>query len=216
MEIPDKIDDRDFIFSKYGVYINVDSRGYTVRGTVEFPKNEYYLISDELNPSLVTSFTSSFSEMQVIGSGSGLMSNQITSNNFLNTYRGSLNSGYSDRHLSKFKRVGTRSSIKAMSVNRSYTINGVKTNKPSTISYQTYTKGENNSNTTINRDGLLNGSSPIITIPGFLQLDIESDNFNKYGILTGSAQYPNSLFIQLPLTCSTCNSASLPQLIMNL
>jgi hypothetical protein len=133
-----------------------------------------------------------------------------------NIYRGEMNSGYSQRHLSKFVRVGSRAKYQAVS-GSFYTVrNGVKLVAPGKLSYYTYTKGQNDHTTTVNRKGLPNGSSPIITIPGYLAVDIESDNFPKYGTLTGSVGAPNSLFIQQPLTCSACVSASMNMYIMNL
>ena len=127
-----------------------------------------------------------------------------------------MSSGYSQRHLSKFIRVGSR--LKRQAVSGSYYVinNGIKTLANGKLSYYTYTKGQNDYTTTVNRQGLPNGSSPIISIPGYLSVDIESDNFPKYGILTGSIGSPNSLFIQQPLTCSTCTSASMNMYIMNL
>jgi hypothetical protein len=214
-EIKDKVDNRDFIFAKYGKDVNVGSNGYNVRDTVIYPENDYYQSTN--NNGKVATFTSSYYAVQSIGSGSGQLNNQITGSTSLkNIYRGDMNSGYSQRHLSKFVRVGTRSKHQAIS-GSFYTINnGIKSIAPGKLSYYTYTKGQNDYTTTVNRQGLPNGSSPIITIPGFLSVDIESDNFPKYGTLTGSIGSPNSLFIQQPLTCSTCTSASMNMYIMNL
>jgi len=203
-EIKDRIDDRDFIYCKYGKYINLDSNGLNIRNTINFPTVENYQLIN--NNGQITTFSSSYNTVQIIGSGSGLLINQITGSNFLrNYYYGTNGDGYSSRHLSKFKKIGTR--------DRKQIISSLYNNK---IIYSTYIKGQNTSLTTVNRKGLPNGSSPIISIPGFLSVDIESDNFTKYGFLTGSIQYPNSLFVQLPLTCSTCISASLNTYIMNL
>jgi hypothetical protein len=214
-EIKDKVDNRDFIFAKYGKYVNVGANGYNVRDTVIYPENDYYQSRND-NGKVVT-FTSSYYAVQSIGSGSGKLNNQITGSTSLkNIYRGDMNSGYSQRHLSKFVRVGTRSKYQAVS-GSFYTINnGIKSIAPGKLSYYTYTKGQNDYTTTVNRKGLPNGSSPIITIPGYLAVDIESDNFPKYGVLTGSTGAPNSLFIQQPLTCSACVSASMNNYIMNL
>jgi hypothetical protein len=214
-EIKDKVDNRDFIFAKYGKYVNVGTNGYNVRDTVIYPENDHYQSRND-NGKVVT-FTSSYYAVQSIGSGSGQLNNQITGSYSLkNIYRGEMNSGYSQRHLSKFVRVGSRAKYQAVS-GSFYTIrNGVKLVAPGKLSYYTYTKGQNDYTTTVNRKGLPNGSSPIITIPGYLAVDIESDNFPKYGTLTGSVGAPNSLFIQQPLTCSTCVSASMNMYIMNL
>ena len=215
-EVKDVVDDRDFIYSKYGKYIYVDSNGYNVRNVIKYPTNDYYLSTNNTGSATVI-FTSSYNLIQPIGSGSGELSNQITGSNSLkNLYSGSTGTGYSERHLSKFIRVGSRVKKQAVSGSFYKIVNGIKLISPGALNYYTYVKGQNDSTTTVNRQGLPNGSSPIITIPGFLSVDIESDNFPKYGQLTGSAGAPNSLFVQLPLTCSTCTSASLNNYIMNL
>lgn len=214
-EIKDRVDDRDFIFAKYGKYVYVDNNGYSIRNTIKYPTYDYYQSVN--NDSKITTFTASYSTIQIIGSGSGLNVNQITGSSSLPIiYSGSFGSGYSQRHLSKFVRVGTR--VKKQSVSGSkYTIlNGVKTITNGRLTYYPYTKGQNTNLTTVNRNGLPNGSSPIITIPGFLSVDMESDNFPIYGTLTGSSGNPTGLFLPLPLTCSTCTSASLNTYIMNL
>jgi len=215
-EVKDAVDDRDFIFAKYGknVYVNVD--GYHVRDIVKYPTNDYYISTNNTGSSTVI-FSSSYDLIQSIGSGSGELPNQITGSNSLKSvYSGSMGSGYSERHLSKFVRVGTRVKKQAVSGSFYKIINGIKLVSTGALTYYTYVKGQNDISTTVNRQGLPNGSSPIITIPGFLSVDIESDNFPKYGTLTGSVGAPNSLFVQLPLTCSTCTSASLNNYIMNL
>jgi hypothetical protein len=209
------VDDRDYIYAKYGKYVFVNSNGYNIRNTVNYPTKDYYTLKN--NVSDVATFTSSYDTIQIIGSGSGFVSNQTTGSRYLkNIYSGSLGSGYSHRHLSKFVKVGTRVKRIAVSGSRYNISNGIKTIKNGSITYYTYTKGSNSSITTVNRDGLPNGSSPIITIPGFLSVDIESDNFPIYGTLTGSIDSPNSIFVRQPLTCSTCTSASLNNYIMNL
>lgn len=215
-EIKDVVDDRDFIFAKFGKNVYVDSNGYNVRNVVKYPTDEYYLSTNNTGSAVIV-FTSSYDIIQSIGSGSGALTNQITGSNSLNNlYSGSTGNGYSQRHLSKFIRVGSRVKKQAVSGSFYKIVNGIKLLAPGALNYYTYVKGQNDSTTTVNRQGLPNGSSPIITIPGFLSVDIESDNFPKYGELTGSAGAPNSLFVQLPLTCSTCTSASLNNYIMNL
>lgn len=215
-EIKDVVDDRDFIFAKFGKNVYVDSNGYNVRNVVKYPTDEYYLSTNNTGSAVIV-FTSSYDLIQSIGSGSGALTNQITGSNSLNNlYSGSTGNGYSQRHLSKFIRVGSRVKKQAVSGSFYKIVNGIKLLAPGALNYYTYVKGQNDSSTTVNRQGLPNGSSPIITIPGFLSVDIESDNFPKYGELTGSAGAPNSLFVQLPLTCSTCTSASLNNYIMNL
>lgn len=213
-EIKDRVDDRDFIFSKYGKYINIDTTGFNIRNVINFPTVDTYQ-SINNNGKIVT-FSASYNSVQVIGSGSGLIKNQLTGSNTLKTfYNGVNNGGYSSRHLSKIKKVGTRDRKQIIQCDN-YEKNGTVNFLNNTIIYSTYIKGQNTNLTTVNRDGLPNGSSPIISIPGFLQVDIDSDNFSKYGTLTGSIQYPNSIFVQQPLTCSTCTSASLNNYIMNL
>jgi len=215
-EVKDIVDDRDFIFAKYGKNVYVNSNGYNVRNVVKYPTNDYYLSTNNTGSTTVT-FTSSYDLIQSIGSGSGELSNQITGSRSLkNLYSGSSGNGYSERHLSKFVRVGSRVKKQAVSGSFYKIVNGIKLVSNGALTYYTYVKGQNDASTTVNRKGLPNGSSPIITIPGFLSVDIESDNFPKYGTLTGSAGAPNSLFVQQPLTCSTCTSASLNNYIMNL
>ena len=208
-EIKDVIDDRDFIYSKYGKYINVDSNGYSVRDVVKVGKNDYYQLLNN-NGKLVT-FTSSFDQVQVIGSGS------ITGSSYLkNYYKGELNSGYSNRHLSKFSFVGSRVKYQALSGSKSSLINGLKLSTTGSVTYYTYVKGRNDKNSTVNRKGITNNSDPVITIPGFLSLNIQTNNSPAYGDTTGSIGNTDSLFVQLPLTASLQTSASLERYIMNL
>jgi hypothetical protein len=95
-------------------------------------------------------------------------------------------------------------------------LSGLKLNTKGDIAYYTYIKGKNDKNSTVNRKGVTNGSSPVITIPGFLSLNIETNNAPSYGDTTGSISSTDSLFIQLPLTASLLTSASLERYIMNL
>jgi hypothetical protein len=214
-EIKDRVDDRDFIFAKYGKYIYINESGYNVRDTIKYPSHDYYQSVN--NDSKVITFKSSYDTIQIIGSGSGLTSNQVTGSKSLPLiYNGSFGSGYSHRHLSKFVRIGTRVKKQVVSGSKYAIINGVKTLTNGKLSYYPYTKGRNTRLTTVNRKGLPNGSSPIISVPGFLSVDIENDNFPIYGTLTGSIDNPTGLFLPLPLTCSTCTSASLNTYIMNL
>jgi hypothetical protein len=214
-EIKDRVDDRDFIFAKYGKYIYINESGYNVRDTIKYPSHDHYQsVNSDGN---VITFKSSYDTIQIIGSGSGLTSNQVTGSKSLPLiYNGSFGSGYSHRHLSKFVRIGTRVKKQVVSGSKYTIINGVKTLTNGKLSYYPYTKGRNTRLTTVNRKGLPNGSSPIISVPGFLSVDIENDNFPIYGTLTGSIDNPTGLFLPLPLTCSTCTSASLNTYIMNL
>ena len=210
LEIKDVIDSRDFIYAKYGKYVYVDSNGYNVRDTVNVGKKDYYQSVN--NTGFVVTFTSSFNEVQVIGSGS------VTGSKYLkNYYKGAaFNSGYSNRHLSKFSFVGSRTQYQALSSSKTQLVNGLKLNNGGNITYYTYTKGKNDKNTTVDRSGITNGSEPVITIPGFLSLNIETNNAPAYGDTTGSIGSPDSLFTQLPLTASLQTSASLERYIMNL
>ncbi len=251
LEIKDTIDDRDFIYAKYGKYVYVDPNGYNVRDTVNVARNDYYQSVN--NNGIVVTFTSSFDEVQVIGSGSGYSLNtsgtagtagssgtsgtagssgtsgtsgtsnyigfnvQVTGSKYLkNYYKGVFNTGYSNRHLSKFSFVGSRAKYQAISGSKTQLVNGLKLRSKGDITYYTYIKGKNDQNSTVNRDGVTNGSAPVITIPGFLSLNIETNNAPIYGDTTGSIGNPDSLFIQLPLTASLLTSASLERYIMNL
>jgi len=208
-EIPDKVDDRDFMFARYGKNVFVNSNGFNIRNTYNVPANEYYQLVN--NNGRVVGFTSSFYRVESIGSGS------VTgSAGFTNRYYGVQNSGYSQRHLSKLSLAGSRYSYTAVSGSNFSINNGVKTFSPAKLTYYPYVKGKNDSTTTINRQGLTNGSSPVITIPGFLSLTVSSSNFPVYGTITGSANSPDSLFQAVPLTASMDNSASLNMYIMNL
>lgn len=213
--IEDRIDNRDFIYSKYGKFVNMDSDGFKVRDNILYHSNDYYsLLNDN---SKIIKFTASYNQVQSIGSGSGFIYNQVTGSKYLlNKYSGSLNNGYSNRHLSKFIRVGTRESKRAISGSKYTITNGVKIKSSPKFGYYIYTKGLNTPETTVNRQGVLNGSLPVIQINGFLNVDIESNNFSVYGVLTGSAGNPTNLLTKLPLTCSTCTSASLNNYIKNL
>ena len=133
-----------------------------------------------------------------------------------NYYKGVFNTGYSNRHLSKFTFVGSRTKYQAVSGSKTQLLNGLKLSSKGDITYYTYIKGKNDKNSTVNREGVTNGSSPVITIPGFLSLNIETNNAPSYGDTTGSIGSTDSLFTQLPLTASLLTSASLERYIMNL
>lgn len=275
LEIKDKVDDRDFIYCKYGKVVNINDNGFVIRETPLVESSDYYqLVNNKIkNPIInngsngtsgtagssgsggvsggevsnyICTFTSSYSKVEIVGSGSGYtflpngssgtsgtggssgtggtsivgFGKQVTGSRVLrNLYTGENNSGYSRRHLSKFTFAGSRSNYIAISGSNYSIISGVKlknTPQTSRITYYKYTKSKNDTSSTVNRQGINNGSSPIIIIPGFLSVDIESNNFNKFGYLTGSIGSPNSIFVQQPITCSTCASASLKNYIMNL
>lgn len=233
-EVKDVIDDRDFIYAKYGKFVNVETNGFTVRDVVNIPSKDYYQ-SQNNNGKFVT-FTSSYSTVQTLGSGSGELGryitsgtggssgtagvvgvSQVTGSKYLkNYYKGENNTGYSKRHLSKFTFIGSRNRYQAVSSSKFVINNGVKTNTNGLINYYTYVKGKNDKSTTVNRRGLPNNSDPVITIPGFLSLNILTNNSDTYGDTTGSIGDTDSLFIELPLTASLQTSASLERYIMNL
>jgi len=208
-EIPSSIDDRDFIYAKYGKYIDVDSNGFHIRNTYNVSDNDYYQMRND-NGQIVT-FTASFDRVSIVGSGSVTGSSALT-----NIYRGIGNSGYSERHLSKQTFAGSRDTYTAVSGSNFVIINGVKRFAPAKLNFYTYIKGKNDSSTTVNRKGVPNGSSPVTTIPGYLSLNISSSNSPIYGTTTGSVGDPNNLFVPLPLTASMETSASLEEYIMNL
>ena len=210
-EIPPAYDDRDYVYSKYGKDVGVDNDGPYIRDLAKINQNDYYLMTNNKLPSVV-GFTSSYFKVTPIGSGS------ITGSSvYSNLYKGDLNSGYSKRHLSKFVFAGSRTKYRALSGSIYKISNGVKIDKSkASLTYYTYTKGKNDYTRTVNRSGLPNGSSPIITIPGYLSLQVTSSTFPKYGTLTGSVASPQSIFVQQPLTASIYTSASLNMYIMNL
>lgn len=208
-EIPDKVDDRDFIYSKFGKYINFNKNRFINKTNYDVLTYNYYQTIDTLGKLRI--FTSSFNRVESIGSGS------ITSSSYFDTiYYGDNKSGYSQRHLSKISRPGSRQSYMAVSSSYFDIINGIKKFVGNKTKYYTYIKGKNDSKTTVNRQGLLNQSSPVISIPGFLNLRLSSSNFTQNGTLTGSIQSPNSIFKPVPITASLENSSSLNELIMNL
>ena len=204
-EIPSSIDDRDFIYSKYGKYINITDDGFISQSSYLVPGNEYYQMMN--NDGNYVTFSSSFNKVTLTN---------LETSTFKNVYRGYQNSGYSQNHLSKQSLVGSPQSYVAVSGSHYKIVNGVKTFAPGKLQFYTYIKGRNDSSTTINRSGDLNGTNPVITIPGYLSLNISSSNSPQYGTLTGSITSPKSLFVPLPLTASMETSASLEEYIMNL
>jgi hypothetical protein len=128
-----------------------------------------------------------------------------------------MDSGYSKRHLSKFVFAGSRNRYRAVSGSITRITNGVKLDKSAgSLTYYQFTKGKNDYSRTVNRSGLPNGSLPVISIPGFLSMEVTSSTFPKYGVLTGSVGKPKSIFVQLPITASIYTSSSLDMYIMNL
>lgn len=283
-EIKDRVDERDFIFSKFGKFCNLETNGFVVRNVNLVQAIEEYTVlnnkikistsgttgtagtagtngtsgttgtsgtsaarrtlSRDKSNGYVITFSSSYYSVKTLGSGSGYglkvnigtngtsgttgtagfitpgYSIQVTGSTVLNqSYTGETNDGYSRRHLSKFVRAGSRNSYLAISSSKYDIKDGIKTRLPSyktKIGYYTYTKGENSVNTTVNRIGLPNNSSPVISIPGFISLSITSNSFPSFGTVTGSVSNPTSDFLQQPLTASLETSASLERYIMNL
>lgn len=229
-EIKDRVDDRQFIYSKFGKYVNLNDEGLIIRDVVNINKTDtYQLVGNswkKINThniggndiTYVNTFYTNYNDVTIIGSGSGYLSSQVTGSNALRSkYTGEFNTGYCNRHLSKFIQAGSRAKYQAISSSKYSTYYGVQTfAHPPKFKYYTYTKGKNDINTTINRQGMNNYSKPIISIPGYLTLNIQSQNFPKRGLLTGSVGDPTSLFYQIPLTASMLTSASLNTYIMNL
>ena len=208
-EIPDCIDDRDFIYARYGKYVNVNSYGFGIKNTYNIPSNYYYQMRN--NNGNVVTFTASYNQVQTVGSGS--ITGSVA---FTNVYKGVSNSGYSQRHLSKLSLPCSREKYIAVTGSNYVINNGVKVFAPAKVTYYQYVKGQNDSSTTVNRKGIPNGSSPVTTIPGYLSLDISSSNFPVYGTTSGSGGNSDTLFVQIPLTASMETSASLDKYIMNL
>lgn len=221
-EINDKIDDRDFIFSKHGNCIMVDGDGYKQKYVANVLTYDYYNDLDDLGKQIV--FTSSFNKVNLFWNTGSLVTGSKGieirypdfQSVFPDSYKGDESTGYSIRHLSKISRPGSRQSYLAVSSSMYKIINGVKTDIPGEIKVFNYTKGKNDSNTTINRQGLLNQSSPVTTIPGYIRLRLSSSNFPINGTAINDGSSVNSLFKPLPLTASMENSSSLNNLIMNL
>jgi hypothetical protein len=210
-EIKPSYDVRDFVYSKYGKDIGIDNNGPYIRDLPKVSQNSYYLMTNNKLPSVV-GFTSSYFEVQIAGSGS------VTGSRFYrDLYKGDMNSGYSKRHLSKFVFAGSRNRYRAVSGSITRITNGVKLDKSrGSLTYYPFTKGKNDYTRTVNRNGLPNGSLPVISIPGFLSMEVTSSTFPKYGTLTGSVGKPKSIFVQLPITASIYTSSSLDMYIMNL
>lgn len=107
----DSIDEKDFIYSKYGKYINITENGYTEKEIYNINNIEYRKIKNN-DGSLIT-FFDDYSKIEYIGSGSITGSAKFKS--VYDIYSGSMGSGYSDRHLSKFLLPCSKRSYKAIS-----------------------------------------------------------------------------------------------------
>jgi hypothetical protein len=204
-QIGDVIDDRDFIYTRYGKTTSVDELGFHIREVYNKPIDEFYLTRNNSGTSIM--FTSSYTRIEEIGSGSLTGSSQFT-----DTYYGELSSGYSRRHLSKLDLVGSNQKYNALRFNHEITqsFRYMRLNTKVSQSY-TYIKGENSSDTTINRSGVANNSEPVITIGGYLNMELSASTFPAHGSVNSANE-----FVQTALTASISNSSSLDRLIYNL
>lgn len=109
--IPDRIDDRDFIFSKFGKNVKFENDQFIIRDLIKKESGEYriYKNSDGNN----VSFFSTFDKIESLGSGS--ITGSVKFKETYQTYSGSNGDGYSDRHLSKVRLTGGKRSYKAIS-----------------------------------------------------------------------------------------------------
>lgn len=209
-EIKDKIDDRDYIYTKTGKYFYLNKNLYSVNSVYNIKTSDSYQDLDSLGT--YKTFTSSFYKTELVGSGSLTGSKILT-----DFYKGIESSGYSYRHLSKLNRPGSRHTYLSILSSSKYTIkNGVKVSGGGTIKYYNYVKGKNDKFTTVNRSGLPNNSEPVISIPGFINLNISSslNTINSVPVkIPGTGDYISK---RIPLTASMENSSSLDMYIMNL
>lgn len=187
-QIPDRIDDRDFIYSKYGTNFTLADNIFNTNILVEKNNLDYFVIkNDDGN---IIYFTSSYKNVEQLDN---------VSSDFSSPYNGDYDSGYSRNHISKKSLSGGR-----------YRYNALKLNENLTQSYD-YIKGQNNINTTINRNGDLNYSDPVISIGGYLNMELSSSTFPANGYVTDS-----NTFVKTPITASLVNSSSLDGWINNL
>ena len=186
IEIPDKVDDFDYITPLNYAFYNINKTYYITRNQKE---TAYYTINNSKPVKLSKTYYIY-----------DLIENPYVNGSELSFYTNTkYKGGYSYRHKSKFTRTGTRDTYKAYDeLNHSYR----------------YVKGRNTKDSTINRNGLLNGSEPIIRIPGFLSLSQSVENLNV-SVETSTSESGN-LMVVTALTASMENSASLEQLIYNL
>jgi hypothetical protein len=192
LQISDKIDDRDFIYSKYGKNTSVNENGILLRDINLLNLNEHYSFRNDTGDTVV--FTSSFNKVEEIGSGS-----LTGSSTFDLVYKGDFDSGYSKRHLSKIILAGRRERYNALRLNNNNTESYV------------YVKGQNTIDTTVDRDGNSNYTEPVIRIDGYLNMEISASTFPANGYVTGS-----NTFVKTPITASLSNSSSLDTWIHNL
>lgn len=188
--IQPEIDNRDYIYSKYGTSVDVYGGGVSLRSLYSINVSDTYYVHNNVSSSYVK-FTTTHDKVITIGSGSAVTG----STQFQTTYTGDYSSGYSRQHISKKNLIGSRQAYRAIS---------------SSYSFYTYIKGRNSSETTINRRGVANQSSPIITIPGYINLELSSSTFPAPGYVSGSD------YVAIPITASYENSSSLENWIYNL
>jgi len=186
--IPDRIDNRDFIWSYKNKYVDFNNNVFNVYNVMSQSLNDYYL---NLNSNgNIIAFTNSFYRINLVQTGS------VSNNGGFGYYNQN-----SRRHLSKLNLPGRRDKYIAILSNR----NLVKKYK-----FIKYIKGKNDSGSTVDKDGITNGGFPIISIPGFLKLSISSSSSPIFGTVSGST------FQRLPLTASSNTSGSLETYINNL
>jgi hypothetical protein len=128
--IYDSIDDRDFIYSKYGKDIRFVNDRFIERDIYKIPYQEYRKF--ENNTGELITFESEFNLINSIGSGSITGSETYASK--YGIYSGIMGSGYSDRHLSKVRLPTSKRTYKAISsaVSELFGMNvGVVNEKPS-------------------------------------------------------------------------------------
>lgn len=192
LSIPYEVDDRNYITSTNTVYYTNINDKFIKTKLMTVDKIISY--TNIVNGNPVVS-KKKYKKLELIPLNVNEDENNLQNIGGMSLYSGS----YSQRHLSKFIEVGSRNTYIA--------ING-KNEK-----YR-YIKGQNTSNTTINRNGDYNGSEPIISIPGFLSLRNETKEFPKYGYVSEIGD--SSEFVSVPLTASAENSSSLEMYIQNL
>lgn len=204
IEIPDSVDDRNYITPLNKIFCNFTNNKFTYNSLML--ENNKYTYTSVYNSSSIT-HTKNYKKYKLITSVNYSGSYEpVASTPSLTACSGDYNR-YSYRHLSKFNEVGSRVSYTAIkSDNNTYP----------------YIKGQNTRNTTINRRGNHNGSEPIISIPGFLSLRVDTETFPVHGYTTESVNIINDVsqsytyFVKTPLTASITNSSSLEFYINNL
>ena len=155
--------EQDYVYAKYGKFININQNEFLIRDLYFTNKNEFFSSVDELNK--INYFTSSYYQLEKIGSGSITGSSMY--NDLYNKYKGDFDSGYSKRHLSKLNLVRTNNSYQAIDGSNNEFI---------------YKKSVNDINSTVNREGITNYSEPIISINGFLAMELSASTFPSNGI----------------------------------